>query len=56
MFPAHAGMIPDYITGIIKAISVPRACGDDPSIAYASDQIFIVFPAHAGMIPSYVMP
>ena len=34
-----------------RAMSVPRACGDDPPCGLFQVFDAVVFPAHAGMIP-----
>ena len=51
VFPASAGMIPMHQLSILKVLSVPRECGDDPQFIRPIEGQSIVFPASAGMIP-----
>ena len=34
VLPAHAGMIPDICALAVLVTRAPRACGDDPRIAF----------------------
>ena len=48
MFPARAGMSRPIALLVLVLICVPRASGDEPAVAKASEAAG-VFPARAGM-------
>ena len=51
VFPAQAGMILDFSSGIEKPLGIPRTSGDDPKNYLDKMWGSLVFPAQAGMIP-----
>ena len=52
VFPAYAGMIPNWTNENRTATSVPRIRGDDPYGCALFFEDKRVFPAYAGMIPT----
>ena len=48
VFPAHAGMIPVNILVSESGGRVPRACGDDPGVAYVDDSQIVCSPRMRG--------
>ena len=50
VFPAQAGMIPDYVNNRDNLLCIPRASGDDPNSLDSINYRRYVFPAQAGMI------
>ena len=50
LFPAHAGVIPQYLHTHKAEQAFPRTCGGDPEQYSLSKSRKGLFPAHAGVI------
>ncbi len=48
VFPAQAGMILDFSSGIEKPLGIPRTSGDDPVSDYSSTNHFTYSPHKRG--------
>ena len=54
VFPACAGVSPNFLRPDCVRLSFPRVCGGEPKICYNGRWVSIVFPACAGV--SLTMP
>ena len=56
LFPAHAGVIPEYTTPVTTAPAFPRTCGGDPARERKKPPGAAAFPRTCGGDPYTAKP